>query len=441
VKWLGALSALVLSTCLLGSAQSRVNPPTTSSKAVATAALGLAQSTLRDTAYVGPNIHTLLLRNLNTLELAAQVSAADDGKDVAVTSFNNNKLFDAIRESADVGDLIADRETETQAVRDRSRQLAIRLRALLAAPPASGEGAPVDPVAVQIDIARNKDFDVASLWGALGIPAQLDTVYPRVHVGAANYMSDATLARCGGVCTAEITQASLEAGATEDLILKIYQEYGPARFLFFRPTTNPVGTGAWQFIGHADHDFGRHYTADYRTGEIGDRRYFIMVGEGTSGTGISLQYDRWYEIRQADVHEVLSLPAKGSECLDGKSLCREFASTVASGTANASQFVVNFTVRYWGNQYLLDGTDGDIPLFTRTQRGVYARPAGSDDYALAAQGSDITARELPTVFDPGFGSLACQDFFAFNANNIAAIVSGGDTPAKRWLSRYAADCK
>jgi hypothetical protein len=168
-----------------------------------------------------------------------------------------------------------------------------------------------------------------------------------------------------------------------------------------------------------------------------------MSAEGTSGTGISLQYDRWYEVRQSDMHEVLSLPAKGHECLTGRSLCREFASTVVSGTDNpgaqGDRFVVNFTVRYWGYQYLVDGTDGEIPLFSRTQRAVYARPARSDDYALVAQGSDITAREIQTVFDPD--NLTCRDFLTFNPDDISAVASRGDTPAKQWLSRYAAGCK
>jgi hypothetical protein len=195
VKWLCVLSALVLSTCLLGAAQSRVNPPTISPKAAATAALDLAQSTLRDTAYVGPNIHTLLLRNLNALELSARVLADDNGTDPSATSANNNAFFGALR-----------------------------------------------------------------------------------------------------------------------------------------------------------------------------------------------------------------------------------------GSIGGDQFVVNFTVRYWGNQYLLDGTDGDFPLFTRTQRAVYARQSGSADYALVAQGSNITPCEIETVFHPD--NLTCRDFLTFNTVDIAAIASGSDTPAK-----------
>jgi hypothetical protein len=305
---------------------------------------------------------------------------------------------------------------------------------------ASAAGTGVDPIAVQSEIARNRDFDVASLWRALGIPAQLDTVYSKIH---ANDVSDATFGSCNGACVAEITQANLDAGPDKDLILEIYQDDGPYRFLLFKPNPSAPRASAWQFIGHADHDFWRHYRPDYRTAVIGGKYYFLMSAEGTSGTGISLQYDRWYEVRQADMHEVLSLPAKGHECVTASSACREFASTVVSGTDSSTtqgdQFVVNFTVRYWGNQYLLDGTDGDIPLFTRTQRGVYARPAGSEDYTLVAQGSNITPREVQTVFDPD--NLTCRDFLAFNANDIAAIASGGDTPAKQWLSRYAADCK
>ncbi len=410
--------------------------------AAAGAALDLAQSTLGDAAYVGPNIHTLLLRNLSALERSATVLADDDGTDPAATSANNNAFFGALRESIGTAVNIAGRTTERQEARDKSQQLAMKLRTISDSVGSPAQTRVIDPVAVQQAIARNPDFDVASLWRALGIPAQLDTVYPQVHVGAVNYMSDATFARCGGACVAEITQAALDAGPVEDLILKIYQDRGPCRFLLFKPIPGATEIPAWQFIGHADHDFWRHYRPDYRTAAIGGRYYFLMSAEGDSGTGISLQYDRWYEFRQADMHEVLSLPAKGHDCMTASSPCREFASTVLSGTDNAAaqgdQFVVNFTVRYSGNQYLVDGTDGEIPLFSRTQRAVYARLSGSADYALT-QGSNITPREIQTVFDPD--NLTCGDFLAFNANNIAAIASGGDSPAKQWLARYATDCK
>src|ERR1700730_13621248 len=77
----------------------------------------------------------------------------------------------------------------------------------------------VDPRTVLKAIVDNPDFDVASLWRSLGIPAQLDTVYQKIGISPLN--STATFNNCSGNCVAEITQANLDADSSEEVILKV----------------------------------------------------------------------------------------------------------------------------------------------------------------------------------------------------------------------------
>jgi hypothetical protein len=307
---------------------------------------------------------------------------------------------------------------------------------------AQGAATRIDPVAVQRDIASNPDFDVASLWRSLGIPARLDTVYPKLGMEGFNPNPNATFERCSGICEAEITRANLDADEPEELVLRVCRRWELCRFLIFKPIRVSPGPEQWRFLSYADHAFPNDLPK-YRVELLGGRRYFVMSARGASGTGLSLYYDRWYEVGPTNTHEVLSLPKDGHSCPSARSLCREFRSTVASGTngPQGDQVVANFTVRYWGDYFLLDETRyGEIPLFARTQRAVYARPKGSDDYALVAQRSDITAGEIRTVYGQS-DALSCRDVLRFNADSLAQIASGRKASAKAWLVRYLAQCE
>lgn len=305
---------------------------------------------------------------------------------------------------------------------------------------AQGTLTQVDPIAVQKLIRAHPDFNVASLWRSLGIPNELDTVYRKLGVAAPD--SNPTFDHCLGDCVAEITRANLDADPTEEVVLKVFQRWGLCRFLIFKPVGRPAaGLGQWRFLGHADHDFARYYMPEHRAAVLGGKRYFVMAAQGVSGTGVSLQYDRWYEIEPAGMREILSLPARGGECRDLRSLCRDFESKVVtrSDTAQGEEFVVSFTVRYTGNYFLVnESQERDVFLLSRAQRAVYVRSQGSGNYSFAARRSDISMREIGTVFN--IDTLTCKDFLVFNISGLAQIASNGDGFVKEWLARYVSQC-
>lgn len=306
---------------------------------------------------------------------------------------------------------------------------------------AQGVPTSVDPIAVQSAIAANPDFDVASLWRSLKIPADLDTVYAKVATPPP--ASAATpFDRCSNTCRAEITYANLDDDVSNEAILVIYQESRFCRFLVFKGPPAPSGAVQWRFIGHADHDALGQYEPEYRVSFMGGRRYFVVLTPGMHGPGMWLRYERWFEVGPNSMREVLSLPTDAVECQDSRSLCRAFGSTVAaSGNGRrGEEFVVSFTVRYWGNEFLLDESRSDqIPLFGRTQRAVYLRPLKSSaPYELAPLDSEIASWEVDAVFR--LEALTCRDFLVSNADNLARIASDQPTAARSWLARYVDGC-
>ena len=328
-------------------------------------------------------------------------------------------------------------------LRPRARCLLAAGALTLVASHLQAQGVPtsVDPIAVQSQIAANPDFDVASLWRSLKIPADLDTVYAKVGTtppASAKMPFD----RCSNACRAESTLADVDGDGRNEAILVIYQESRFCRFLVFKGS--PVSSGAteWRFLGHADHDALGQYEPEYRVSFMGGRRYFVVLAPGMHGTGMWLRYERWYDVGPSGLREVLSLPTDGLECRDARSLCRAFGSTVVASRngTRGEELVASFTVRYWGDEFLLDERRSDqIPLFGRTQRAVYARPLKSADrYELAPLDSEIASWEVDAVFR--LEALTCQNFLDFNTDNLLRIASDRASAARSWLARYVDGC-
>jgi len=148
-----------------------------------------------------------------------------------------------------------------------------------------------DPYGIQKRITGQHDFDVVGLWQDLGISPKMETVYPRVGI-----IPDepAIFDKCED-CRAEINPLTWKNSKDKLVALKILQPWGLCRFLIFRPlrgsTTDKL---KWQFIGHADHDFARYQPPKHKTEKLANGRYFVITAQGVSGTGVSLEYERWY---------------------------------------------------------------------------------------------------------------------------------------------------
>jgi len=301
--------------------------------------------------------------------------------------------------------------------------------------------ATVDPVAVQSGIAANPDFDIAGLWKALKIPSDLDTVYAKVSA-APPPSARVPFDRCANVCRAELSRANIDDDLSEETVLAVYQESKACRFLVFKSSAGPTGVVQWRFLGYADHDALGQYEPEYRVAFMGNRRYLVVSAPGQHGTGMWLRYERWYEVSTGGLREVLSLPAEGLECRDGRSLCRAFGSTVVASRVGTrgEEIVVSFTARYWGDAFLLDETrQEEIPLFGRSQRAVYGRPLKSTArYELAPLDSEIASWEVDSAF--GIETLTCQDFFGSNEESLRSLATGPASPARAWLARYADRC-
>lgn len=293
----------------------------------------------------------------------------------------------------------------------------------------------MDPYEIHRRIAR--DFDVAGLWQTLGISARLDTVYSRVGMEP---VAPATFDRCAE-CESEITPIRADRDPDGEVVLTICRPWGPCRFLLFRPIRNAaINQPEWRFIGHADHDFGHYAVPELRTETIGETRYLVMTAQAVSGTGVSLIYERWYEVEPSGMREILTLPARGHECGDALSLCRTFQSQVVKTDSHDNRMCVDFRIAYSGDEFLIDGKSFmELELFVRQQRATYVRGGKSRDFELSVGESEISKDEIRTVCT--IGGLTCGDFLRFNISELSLLASGDNSRIKAWLTKYLSDCE
>ena len=294
----------------------------------------------------------------------------------------------------------------------------------------------IDPLEIRDGISADPGYDVSLLWRHWGSSSELHTLYQRTGVQP---KSPAIFDTCKD-CVAEIHEEAFGSLGT-GIILKVCRPWGYCRLLVFLTLRDePAGRSRWRFIGHADHDFARYFMPEHRIETAGETTYLVMVVQGLTGTGVSLDYERWYEVSPSGMKEVLSLPARGHECPDDVSLCRSFEATVLQGSSTDRRVEVVFTVTYFGNRFLRDSAScEEAPLFTKRQQAVFVRESDLQDFTLSSGQSGITTNEIRSVYN--VGTLICEDFMRFNMDDLMQLVSGPDSESRDWLKAYLLSCE
>lgn len=285
---------------------------------------------------------------------------------------------------------------------------------------------------------EHRSLDVKALWQSLGIDATLQTVYPLLGIEVAG---DRLIFDECKSCVAEVYSLNLDNEPGKEVLLKVYQSWGYCRFLIFKQV-NQKEAPAWKLLGHADHDFARHYMPEHRVEILGKKRFLVVKAQGISGTGVRLAYDRWYEVDSSGVREILSLPAEGHECFNAQTICREFESRVTSriNGQGVDKIQANFTVNYSGNSYLLDKqSDTNLHLLTRRQKAVFTKASEGYAYTLDVQQSSITQEEIRTVYN--VDTLSKEDFLRFNIDYLARGFARKSKRYKEYMRRYFEDCQ
>ena len=300
-----------------------------------------------------------------------------------------------------------------------------------------GRSVPVsspDPKRIQERLRPEGTTDLSAMWSDLGLSSELDTVWDRV--GALWDDEPARFSECNE-CEAELFEVELNGEPGPESVLKIYEPYGRSRYLIFSAETSER---RWRLLGHADHDFARYYTPEHSVETLGGRPYLVLRVQGISGTGVSQAFDRWYEVGDR-VTEVLSLPAKGHQCADGLSLCREWESRVIGRETEGGKDTVRvlFRIAYSGSRFLIDGAGEEAVDILETESTVYySRASAGSPFVVDLDRSEMSQRDLRMVFN--IDALGDEDFLRIHRRDLERVIPGSGDETKAWLRRFLHRC-
>jgi hypothetical protein len=309
------------------------------------------------------------------------------------------------------------------------------------------ESAPVFPVSspapelIKAQLRPQGTTDLSAIWSDLSLSPELDTVWRRVGGGGGDYGESARFAECHE-CKADLFKVELNGQPGLESVLKIYEEYGRCRYLIFeKDHSAEQGEHRWKLLGHADHDFARYYSPGHSLKTLDGQPFLVLTVQGTSGTGVSQAFDRWYEVRDR-VTEVLSVPAKGHQCFDARSLCRSWESHVTGREMRDGKDTVRVRIRvsFSGDRYLIDETSyGDIPLLSTESTLYYSRDSIESPFVLDAGQSPLSEQDLQMVFN--VDTLSDEDFLRIYRNDLERVIPTWGAEKKAWVRQFLRNSK
>jgi hypothetical protein len=171
---------------------------------------------------------------------------------------------------------------------------------------------------------------------------------------------------------------------------------------------------------------GKYFDPDFRLTPVSGRPFFVAVGLGVSGTGLSTKVESWFDLSLERTEPVFTFISEGDHSATC-SLC--FVETVKATATTArkddsEQVRVTSTVAF--------ETDTGESLGRRTVTSVYVRQK-SGEYKLAPAQSGAPI--------PDIGTITNEQFLRFDMANLRKLAAEPQSPAAQWLKSFLETCK
>jgi hypothetical protein len=284
----------------------------------------------------------------------------------------------------------------------------------------------LSPYGIQRFINSNPQASLEEVWHGLGIKSANFSESP--HEDINDFFN-----KCYG-CDAEIYEYDLDGQPGIELLMRVSDNLQEAcRYLIFRR-----GKGnEWKLMGHIDHGFGRYRMPQHFFSLSGGDPYLIIQGQGASGSGVALYYDRLFKVTSAGVEEVLSYTSGGHQSGYGFVPDRDFSGRVLSCEIGkgAAKVEVEFAVSY--SNY--DDSGGNEMLWSKKQKAVYIRPFNSKRFILDPLKSGLSEKEIEAVYN--IDSLTPEDLLKYNFEELRKIALGDQRESKEWLRQFLQNCE
>lgn len=280
----------------------------------------------------------------------------------------------------------------------------------------------LSPYAIEWLIDIDDHADLNRIWRRLGIDVDASTDY-----------------RCKGDCDAETFDINASGEASSGtVVLKIHFESAHVyQYLFFKRAKHGERAGGeWKFIGNIDSNNQRTAPPQHRI-ERGDERAWFAIREqqGQSSGGVNY-IEKWYEIEESQIRQVLSYPVQGDIIPCQNQLGRAYKSIPLRHDLENGVYTipVQFMVSY--NISDCSRRDDSPSLFAKGQKAYFVWNAEKKRFALDRSRSEITDQELNAVYSASL--LSAENFIEYNFNELLETAKGADRTRKDWLTKFLA---
>jgi hypothetical protein len=276
----------------------------------------------------------------------------------------------------------------------------------------------LSPYLIEWYIDVNEDVDLRQIWRLLKIE-----------------ISDPASYRCGGNCNAETFEIdNSDDGRGETVALKISFETGDFyQYLIFRKEKIESAREEWRLIGNIESRGQKYAPPLHRIERADNRAWFIIRELWNQGPKAKAYADVWYEIKERELKRVLSYPVEGHNAPCQKEPRRSYKSILLRyGLENGAYTVpVQFLVSY----DISDCSKGEDShsLFTKAQKAYYVWSAEKEQFVLDKSRSEITEREIGSVYHAE--GLSYEMFVEYNFNELLEMARAGDAKQKDWLRK------
>lgn len=220
----------------------------------------------------------------------------------------------------------------------------------------------LSPYDIESYINSNPQTEIVEIWEKLKIADKYNGILP---YDSENHF----FTECSG-CEAKTYNFELDGKPGSEVLLRVEDRLQEAcRYLIFKYKKSETKEYGWQLIGYIDHDFGRYEMPQHYFLLSDGKNWLVVRVQGASGSGVALYNDRLFTIKNDKVVEVLDYPADGHQEGVGFEPARSFAGRILESKIenNVATIELEFTVNY----STFDGTDDDIPLWSKKQKAVF----------------------------------------------------------------------
>jgi hypothetical protein len=269
------------------------------------------------------------------------------------------------------------------------------------------------PYSVLRFINETDDADLRKVWQWLGLNLDYtDMSY-----------------KCDGSCKAETFV--IDANGEKNTVVKISYEAGNYyQYLIFRKLLRSASAGEWKLIGSVDSSYQQYGSPKHRVERSGTQTWLVIEELWGRGSGVSLYGEKWHELRETGVREVLAFPVSGHQSSFGDSVGRSFkAGVLGYESINGIHAIkVRFSVSY------NVGLQPQEQLFSKDQLAFFVWDSSQRKFVLDESNSQLSEQEIEKVYN--IDSLTNEQFVEYSLKELLEVAAHGSEKQKEWLRQF-----